>query len=189
MVSCNGTFFWLGIFHTYLSPRRGRSDQREHSAPGAPCSPTPPGPRQTPPAACPLPPPPTPRCRRRPPPAPSRPRAVPHMPSTAGSRRRHPPGASPGPVPVPVPPVGACPSGEGDGGRRCRPRAGKWERGGAVPQVQAQAAAQGVLLLLLGVRLEAVSAQSVTLTTLARRAVSNYKDVARVATVVFLRAR
>lgn len=60
---------------------------------------------------------------------------------------------------------------------------------GAVPQVQAQAAAPGVLLLL-GVRLEAVSAQSVTsLTTLARRAVSNYKDVARVATVVFLRAR
>lgn len=134
MVSCNGTFFWLGIFHTDLSPRRGRSDQREHSAPGAPCSPTPPGPRQTPPpAACPLPPPPTPRCRRQPPPAPSRPRAVPHMPSTAGSRRRHPPGASPGPVPVPVPPVGACPSGEGDGGRRCRPRAGKWERGGPEP--------------------------------------------------------
>lgn len=39
---------------------------------------------------------------------------------------------------------------------------------GAVPQAKAQAAAQGVLLLLLGVRLETVFAQSVTsLTVLA----------------------
>uniref|UniRef100_A0A8B9E5K1 Kynurenine/alpha-aminoadipate aminotransferase, mitochondrial n=1 Tax=Anser cygnoides TaxID=8845 RepID=A0A8B9E5K1_ANSCY len=41
------------------------------------------------------------------------------MPSTAGSRRRHPPAA--GPVPGPVPPVGACPNGHRSEGSGQRP--------------------------------------------------------------------